>query len=276
MSTYVHLDRLSGIKSHQANHWWLVAVVLQILAIGVNIFATTTNSLAKESALISAILTVCYVASKWRSDRFKQLADKLKRAFEMFDGLGWPVSAKELSDLLVTVSRYEREQAQEEPDQSYFASKAPQSAQRLLENLEESTWWTKHLAGSMALYTSLLCIAVFATAAITLVIALQSTASQTTADTIAKVTTSIVVFVFSGGYFRLAFEYNQFSRGAEQIENQTNFLLQRNGLTDIQATKLLHDYQIIRAGSPLLPNWLWKYRRRDLNELWNQRLNSHA
>ena len=194
----------------------------------------------------------------------------------MFDGLGWPVSAKELSDLLVTVSRHEREQAHEEPEQSYFASKAPQSAQRLLENLEESAWWTKHLAGSMAFHTSLLCVAVFVVAAITLVVTLQSTASQTTADTVAKVTTSIVVFIFSGGYFRLAFEYNQFSRGAEQIENQANFLLQRKDFPEIQATKLLHDYHIIRAGSPLLPNWLWKYRRGDLNELWDQRLSSQA
>lgn len=276
MSTSIHLDRLSGIKSHQANYWWLIAVVFQILAVGVNIFATTTNSLAKESALVSAILTVCYVASKWRSDRFKQLADKLKRAFEMFDGLGWPVSAKELSDLLVTVSRHEREQAHEEPEQRYFASKAQQSAQRLLENLEESAWWTKHLAGSMAFHASLLCVGVFVVAAITLVVTLQSTASQTIADTVAKVTTSIVVFIFSGGYFRLAFEYNQFSRGAEQIENQANFLLQRKDFTEIQATKLLHDYHIIRAGSPLLPNWLWKYRRGDLNELWDQRLSSQA
>ncbi|NTW01906.1 MAG: hypothetical protein HGA19_11555 [Oscillochloris sp.] len=41
-------------------------------------------------------------------------------------------------------------------------------------------------------------------------------------------------------------------------------------LPDVQAIKLLHEYQIARAGAPMLPDWLWSLMQRELNDLWIQ------
>ena len=107
---------------------------------------------------------------------------------------------------------------------------------------------------------------------ITLIISLQSSLSQTADEIIAKVIISVIVFMFSGGYVRLAFDYNLFANQADKTEEDAFQLCSEKNVSEIQAIKLLHDYQIDRANSPLIPSWLWKMMNKELNELWNERI----
>jgi hypothetical protein len=252
----------------QSKRWWGIAVACQVLVIAISFLVVLTSIPAQLATLVAGGLTITYTLCQWRSDRLKRVSDSVKRKFEMHNGLGWPITSKELSDLLAAVSKDVREKAKQPLSQNYFSSKEPQSPRRLLQNLEESAWWTKHLAGSMARITATICAVVFAMAAIAMIIALQSAPTQTTAESVAKITITVIVFIFSGGYFRLAFEYYRFSGESEKIEERAHAFSEQQDIVEVEAIKLLHDYQITRAGSPVIPTWLWRIRQKGLNESW--------
>lgn len=265
-------EQLSGLLADLSKRWWGYVVVCQILVVAIGILVMVFGAWAQPGALFAAALTVGSTFAQWRCDRLRRLSDNIRRKFEMLDGLGWPISGKEASDLLVTVPKTFREKARATEQTPYYASRQPPSARRLLANLEESAWWTRHLTASMAQLTALICFVVFGLAAVMMIVTLISAPNRTTAEMIARVSTSVIVFMFSGGYFRLAFEYSCYSREAERIEILAHEMLARQEITDIEAVKLLHDYQVARAGAPSIPTWLWQMRRRDLNEVWNERI----
>ena len=101
----------------------------------------------------------------------------------------------------------------------------------------------------------------------TLIVALQRGVTQPVSTQIARIVITVVVFMFSAGYVRLAHGYYTLSMQADRIDGRAHNLLQAD-LTEIEAIKLLHDYQILRAIAPLLPSWLWKWREKELNALW--------
>jgi hypothetical protein len=119
--------------------------------------------------------------------------------------------------------------------------------------------------------TATICASAFVLATITLIVGLQTVVNQPLAIVVARIAVSIIVFVFSGGYFRMAFEYFRLSKEAEKIEDQVVKLLVDEDATEVTALKALHEYQIIRAGSPQIPTWIWSLRQVRLNRAWKLR-----
>jgi hypothetical protein len=223
-------------------------------------------------APLAALLTVLNSIFLWRSDRLRDTAETILRKYEMHKSLGWEISAREISDILVRAPKKVKKSARTNEVYTYFASTKNMGIEKLLENLEESAWWSKHQARRMSLYVGAFGVVTLAIAVVTLVISLRSALSISVANSIAGIATSLIVFIFSGDYIRLAFDYGLFSNQARGYEEKA-FQLRRDGkISDIEAIKLFNDYQIDRAGSPLLPTWLWKSMNKELNELWEERL----
>ena len=122
----------------------------------------------------------------------------------------------------------------------------------------------------MAQYVSWLSILVLAIAFIAMATALQNAVNQGIATNLAKTAIAIIVFMFSGGYIRLAFSYSKLAQQAAQIENYANRMTKEPEISEVQAIKLLHDYQITRSAAPMLPTWLWRSMENELNHLWQQ------
>lgn len=258
-----------GAQFDAAKRWWTIGATCRVSVVGIGIISTLTSLLAEWLGLLAALLTVAYVLFQWYSDHLRDTAETILRKIELYDGLGWPITSREIVDLLLTVPKSVKARASTSNDTPYFESKTVLSPLRMLENLEESTWMTKHQAKRMGQYISWLSTLVFTIAAIALITSLQNAANQTTATNVAKITIAVIVFMFSGGYVRLAFNYYSFARQAEQIEDQAHQMTKEIP-TEVQAVKLLHDYQIIRAKAPMLPSWLWQRMENELNRLWKQ------
>ena len=62
---------------------------------------------------------------------------------------------------MLTVSKSSKTQAATDANKNYFSSETPVSSRRMLENLEESVWMTKHLAQRMTTYVAVTTIIVF-------------------------------------------------------------------------------------------------------------------
>lgn len=271
---HVNLEKLIQAQFDTSKFWLMLATICGIGVLVINVFVTVANLYSTMLAVVAALLSVLYVIFLWRSDRLRDNAESTLRKFEMHNSLGWEISNREIANLLALVPNFVKKAARSTEKYDYFASTKNHGAGKLLENLEESAWWTKHQARRMAQYVGIFGVAVFSLAFITLIISLQSALSQTTADNIAKVTIAVIVFMFSGGYIRLAFDYNLLASQADRVEDQSCQLRKDSNILEVEAIKLLHDYQILRANSPLLPSWLWKMMQDELNMLWEKRIAS--
>ena len=267
----INLEKLMRAQFDLAKLWLMLATSSSIGVLLIDIVVVIVNQWVAFFAFTAALLTVLNSVFLWRSDRLRATAETWLRKFEMDKSLGWEINAREIADLLAAAPRSVKEAARTDEEYEYFASTRNVGPKKLLENLEESTWWSKHQARRMSKYVGAFGIIALVIAFITLVISLQSALSASFSDSIAKIAISIIVFMFSGGYIKLAFDYNLFANQAHKIGEKA-FQLQEDEISEVEVIKLLHDYQIDRAGSPLIPSWLWKIVGKELNELWNERL----
>ena len=87
---------------------------------------------------------------------------------------------------------------------------------------------------------------------------------------IADVVTSVLMLIISLRLVESATGFFKFSQEAERQEVAAESALQSSTKDDLSAVKLWHEYQIARATAPVLPTWVWKWRRAELDDLWVQ------
>lgn len=266
----VNLRSLVEAQFAVAKRWWGSAAICRLAVVIVGVISALVNAYAAWFGLAVALLIVAYVLMQWHSDHLRNTAESILRKLEMYDGLGWPITPKEISDLLLTVPRSVKAQARTPESENYFDSMAAKSSRRVLENLDQSTWMTRHQGRFMFQSVLGLSTAIFAAAFVSLFSLTQNAANQAVTGVVAQIAIAVVVLMFSGGYVRLAFSYSRLASQAERIEEQVEHLLKESDIGAIGVVKLLHEYQIARALAPMLPSWLWHRRQNQLNELWEQ------
>jgi hypothetical protein len=266
----VNLQALMNAQFDAAKFYQNMAALCSVLTLAIDLYVTFTNQYQKELAFLAAGLVITSGALLWRSNRLRDTAEGMLRKFELNKGLGWAISARELSDILASAPGSVKKAARSAAPETYFTDTTGASPTKLLKNLEESAWWTKQLAKRMTVYTAAVSIVVGVIASFTLIVALESALSQNIADSIAKATISVIVFVFSGGYVKLAFDYNLLAQEADRAEDRACELL-KSSPDEGEAIKALHDYQIARVTAPLIPTLVWKISQKELKSLWDER-----
>ena len=103
-----------------------------------------------------------------------------------------------------------------------------------------------------------------------LISAIFSEQNSAMTSNIARVTISVIAFIFLEGYIRLAYEYYEFANSVSRFENRAHDIVTTQTPSEVEAIKLLHDYQMSRAMAPILPGWLWKQMEDELNKLWQR------
>lgn len=70
--------------------------------------------------------------------------------------------------------------------------------------------------------------------------------------------------------FNMVMGYYEFSRKAAQIEEKIENLIKLKSFNDTEAIKVVQEYHIARVSARLIPSWVWKQMRNDLNEMWKK------
>jgi len=203
---------------------------------------------------------------------FKRLygeAEALLRKLDARKLLGWAITPEEVRDLIKTTPQKlcKLLQATEE---EYFASKQPVGAKRTIEGIQESAWWSKELAGTMAIIcavvTSLLVVASLGL----LWVSLNTVQGPDAVSSISKLVSSVLTVIFSLGLLNLAIDYRKFSVASDKVECLAAEMIKSKVDDEAQAVKLMNQYHLARASAPPVPSWLWRLRNQDLNTLWEQ------
>ncbi|QHG21256.1 hypothetical protein [Nostoc sp. ATCC 53789] len=262
---------LSQAYFELAKRWMIAAILSKIL---VFLFGTLTIFLPIIPGYAPFIITIISITSDlfaWRSDMIKGTSEALLRKLDYWKSFGWAMSKAEMSDLLMrSPTNLYRLAPNEMLGEEYFASREGIGAKRAIENIQESAWWSKHLSERMGQYCFAATCILIAVLFGVLVLSVQTIAGSNTLTNIGRVVTSSLMLVFSLGLFRFVVGYYGFSRKAGQIEEKIENLIKLQTFDDIEAIKVVQEYHIARASAPLIPSWVWKQMRNDLNEMWEK------
>jgi hypothetical protein len=256
---------------NKAKWWWSVSLLLKALAFVIGSIIVLAKSKWVPAPFVVAALGLLSELAIYRSDWIKGLAQGLRRKLDQFDSFGWAIARNEYSDLLVRSPKSVKTAAcQAGGDEPYFASKQLTGPHRAVENLQESSWWSKHLTEQMGHLCAVVLVVSALFAIGTLIVALHTSGSADTTDVISRVVTSLITLVLSLGTVRLMLGYYAFGRKAGRVEDSAERLLGTANIEQIDAVKLMSEYHVARATAPVIPTWIWKAKREELNRLWNE------
>jgi ABC-type multidrug transport system fused ATPase/permease subunit len=252
-----------------AKRLWGTALLCKLAIILTGGLVVWFSVFAKAAPFVAFMLAIFAEWIGWRSDKAKGVAETLLRKLDFRDSLGWEISKAELSDVLARTSAKIRSRIPPEDGQdSYFASRDEHGTVRALRNIQESAWWSKHLAEKMGQYAFVLTIVCVIGSLFVLIASISSAMNSEVLSSIGRVVTSVLMLVLSLGLVRLTLGYYGFSRKAQRAEERAGECL-KHECGELEVIKLYNEYHLDRASTPLIPDWVWKFNQEHLNELWS-------
>ena len=273
------VDVVEGLvnQAYDKAKWWAGSTIaLQaalfvagVAAIFVARFTLSYPWIALPVALVAALISA-------RASKLKGMAERAKRQHEYLAGFGHVPSRGMLADLRVSLGR----ELPVETDRllrkgiTYSSGKLP-GAERVLENLCESAWFTKHLADWCARALRALFVGTVAVAVALLLLSATSLSGTPVGIVAAKFVAATLIFLISIGTLRSWLAYAALSQKASDVDIEAGRLLNGGNPDAFEAQRLLAEYQLARASAPLVPTWVWRLRRDFMNKNWAIR-NPHA
>ncbi len=255
----------------QAKKWQIIGLSLKLGVFAIGTLVILFSFLTKPAPFITTFLFGMAELCLWYSNKVKGTAESLLRKLDAQDSFGWSISKAEISDLLIqSPAKFRKRFSVVEAKEQYFASAQEFGPKRALENVQESAWWSKHLARKTWHYYLVATLFLVFVLMTVLIISIETIRNFDTLVSIGRVVTATIMLIFSLGLVRLTLGYYDFSAKAAQLETQIENLLKSDNCDDVQAIKVMHDYQLARASAPLLPGWVWKLMRDDLTDLWRK------
>ena|SRR6266496_5258477 len=145
---YKHDARaLSRELSDIAKRWLAASLSCKLLAFVLGAVAIFLSAFSQQAPFLVATLSVTAELFMLRSDSLKGTAEAIRRKVDQQESFGWNISRAEMSDLLVkTPTKLRKKIETQNSSKPYFDSKEAPGPKRALENLRESSWWSKHLS----------------------------------------------------------------------------------------------------------------------------------
>jgi hypothetical protein len=253
--------KLSEFKS------WMCQLIVAITALlSVLVSSEPIVYLATVIALIAAFIEKWF---SYQSKRQKDTAESTRRLLLKVNGLGFPISQKELTDLLVGFSVSEIKGRKWE-NKEYYLSPHKIGFTRFTHLLQESAFFSKYLFAESAKLCWALFGIIFLISLATL-FTLPLLSSPTWSIGIAKIISVILMFLISVDFFGRALEYTDAAHSVRRIDDKLEHI--GNMSMSEQAILLIEgDYNATVAGAPLIPTIIYNQNKVRLTELWKKRL----
>lgn len=250
--------------------WWTsIACKLGVFVVGAVIVLWVPG--LKYSAVLIFLIYLASELSLLRSDWFKGRAETILRKLDFEESFDWKISGAEMADYeLRSPARVRRRLPSTPSEKKYFASSEPFGSRRAVENVLESSFWSKHQAERMGNWCLAITCLLIIGSVVVLVVSIDTVKNINSLSNIGRVVTSVLMLVFSLGLLKLMLAYYAFSKKSERAEQAAENLL-KTGCEERDVIKVFHDYQVARATAPLIPTTLWRWMGKDLNEQWERR-----
>lgn len=267
--------KIAAKSFRKAKRWYLGYVTSQLAVLAFAIVAIFVEINPSLSAMLAFVGVLCTECIRWRSEYWKDQGEWAKRKWEVADGLGTPIEGREIADWLAAKPAGFLDGVNETEIMGLeFASTLPKGALRLIENVQESAWWSKHECHRLAWYIGIaltvIVIAAFAALAVSIA-ALKATAvkqSGAALQSVGGVICAVLVFIFSVNLIRLLVQFVSFASAASRALKCCDELLKSPTPSQAETLLSLSEYQIARSAAPLLPTFIWTIHGDHLRAQW--------
>jgi len=216
-------------------------------------------------ALVTPIGAVWF--REWAS-ALTQQADKCRRLVLYADGLGETIPKEDLATIRSWATGNQLKAAPF--TRPYYVSKLSPGANRLVDIVAESAYFTCHLSGKAASYLQIICSI---SAIVLLSILYFSISVPNSADVIiivAKSTISAIAFFLAGDMFLLWKKYSDLKMQANETFKVCALLRDEPQLSASQAMQIAEDYHLALIQSPPIPFKLYIKFRDLLNDAYRK------
>jgi hypothetical protein len=266
----IDLRSINRAQFVAAKRYWAAAIIVKLVIFGLGawtIFLTTPSPYLPEFLLVLAILSEIL---QLRSDGVKSQAESLLRTLDICKSFGREISEADKRDIVANVPRTFRKRftGNQAPD-LYFASAQAEGPKKAIENLIESAWYTRHQASTMTVVYLLLIAGLLTLSIGALLVALREIGNPQLRDQVIRVVTAWLLLIVSLSMLKSAWSYFKMYQRCQKTELVCAHLL-LTPATEADALKQWYEYQLARASSPLLPDWLWYLMGRSLDDAWQR------
>jgi hypothetical protein len=267
---YSNFRALTDYYFKITKRWWAVTWSLKAAVFAVGLIAVFFPNISIYITISVGILSFASEFCNVKSNHNKGIAEGFLRKLDFRDSFGWDISTLEIADAFVKLSKKAKEQfaLAGQPD-NYFASNETTGWKRAMQNLQESAWWSKHLAEVAGWYCFSLTIILVVVSLLTLIGSSLMISKTEELTNINRIVIAVLLIIVSFGLIPLTFNYFTFSKKAEASERIATELLKTDSANiEAQAIKAFNEYHLVRASAPLIPSWLWRRKKDTLNEAW--------
>lgn len=248
---------------------WAVAAVVASASV-----APLPQPLPQAAIVLAFVCTVATYALRWRADAIYQTAECLRRNRLLADGLG---EEADPSDLARIRSRASQDPgAGPAPIGAYYTSAQAIGWRRVLDNVQESAFYTHDLAT----FAWQACAAIVACTVLGAVIVMFVTQNLPMATSsvrvVGSVTLGVVTAVVGGSIADVGRAYLMLSRAAEACFERAKVLLASNDLSERDAITAMAAYEAAVANAPPIPTFVYMRMRSRLDGLWASVRSSRA
>ncbi len=263
----------------RAKKWYAAYLGVQLLVLAFTVVALFANLEPYVSGLVGLVLVVMSEALRWRSDLWKSEGELFKREWEQCDGCGLEVNAAMIADWVAArPPGFLQDVTDEEISGSEFDSLEAPGPRRIVENTQESAWWTKHECRRMSVLLLIGLAVLFVLGFGTLlanVAVLREAPIHAGTDiailrSVAGIICAVFTIVFSINVVRLFTEFRELATQAEEVFRKCSALLAREQIPERDAWLVMHEYQNARSAAPLIPTRIWLARGAHLRAEWRR------
>jgi hypothetical protein len=261
--------KISGWYTTAAIIFQIGAVALATLPQVRDVFDPYTHWLVLGLALTAPL-------ARLRGDEAKREADHILRRIELSDGMGTPIPRLEVEEVIEDATAMVGCLARrEELDLTPYASRLGPGPGRLLENIQESAWWSTRLARELSRWETFWGVVLIVACSAALyhfaTYVPDAGPAPTYARDVAEFAATLLVFIFAEGYHRRGREFDAFARTANRVfEKGTRLKKRDGGAAPEDALGLAMDYFLARQASPRISTIWYRFRKDRLNAAWTR------
>ncbi len=252
----------------KAKRFFGLALTVKILIFVIGIYGLSNPSLQNYLPLMILLLSLTSETFSIISDKYKSQGEKLLRALDLRLSFGSTIPKTVELELNEQIAKKRRKEFTAEED-TYFLSTSIEGPKKALENLRESSWYSKKQSTIMLIFYSLLTISLIIVSLTSVIIASKEILNHQIRNQTTNTATSFLMLLISLRMITGGYSYFRMRATCEKFFNTTESLLKHE--IDEEETKTLwNEYHLYRASFPLLPEWLWRIKGDSWERAWNK------
>lgn len=239
----------------------LLVALLMLLPIGVFAYVLAVV------AMITEILAWWF---RNKGEHYHRLSRELMRRAMLLNAFGHSDESLDVTDLLNSFGEEKLKQKAEQLDDKFY-QKPYYEGNRLLDNLQESAFWSKHLFAIAAQRTIWLLVLI-SFAVIFIVFLIEPLLINQDISLIPKIIVVFLAFVIADE-LSTAFAWREAANRCEAVDRRVEKILaEANEPSQEAILAIFSDYAVATAAAPPIPKRIYEEQWNHLDESWNDRM----